>query len=88
MRHEANSSSCMEVLNSKSGGNIYSDFEAKFGALPEVHLKHTIYHFYGNSRVQRFNGVQIRVEIKKLWPFEDNYAKLKDHFKIQLMNSK
>ena len=34
------------------------------------------------------NGVQIRVEIKKLWPFEDNCAKLKDHFKIQLMNSK
>ena len=38
----------------KSDDIIYSDFEDKFGALPEVHLKHTIYRFDGNSRVQRF----------------------------------
>ena len=31
MRHEARFS-CMEIYNSKFGGNIYSDFEDKFGA--------------------------------------------------------
>ena len=34
------------------------------------------------------NGVQIRVAMKKLWSFEDNCKKLKDHFEIQIMNSK
>ena len=43
MRNEANLSSCMEVWNSKFGGNVYFDFEAKFGALPEVHFIHIIY---------------------------------------------
>ena len=36
---------CMEIWNSKSGGNIYSDFEATFGVLFEVHFWKTIYHF-------------------------------------------
>ena len=29
----------------KSNGNIYSDFEDKFGALSEVHFRKTIYCF-------------------------------------------
>ena len=45
MRHETNSSSCMEVWNPKYDGNIYSEFEAKFGVLSEVHFRHTIYRF-------------------------------------------
>ena len=73
----------------KSDDIIYSDFEDKFRDLPGVHCIHTIYHFEsGSQKSNTSNGVQIRVEIKKLWPFEDNCAKLKDHFKIQLMNSK
>ena len=40
----------------KSDGNIYSDFEDKFGALSEVHFIHIIYFFskLENSGVQRF----------------------------------
>ena len=34
---------CMEIWNSKSGGNIYSKFEVKFGALPKVYFGQTIY---------------------------------------------
>ena len=44
MRHEARFS-CMEIYNSKFGGNIYCDFEDKFSILPEVHFRHTIYLF-------------------------------------------
>ena len=44
-RHKANSSSCMEIWNLKSGSNMYSEFENKFGVLLEVHFSHTIYHF-------------------------------------------
>ena len=44
MRHEARFN-CMEIQNSKSGDNLYSDFEDKFGALPRVHFRHTIYGF-------------------------------------------
>ena len=44
MRYKARFS-CMEIWNSKSSGNIYSDFEDKFGVLPEVHFRHAIYHF-------------------------------------------
>ena len=45
MRHETNSLSCMEIWNSKSGGNIYSEFEDRFEILLEVHFRHTIYRF-------------------------------------------
>ena len=44
MRHEARFN-CMEIWNSKSSGNMYFDFEDKFGVLPEVHFRHTIYRF-------------------------------------------
>ena len=37
------------------------------------------------SGAQRFKCVQIGAEMKKLWPFKNNYAKLKGHFE---MNSK
>ena len=40
MRHEARFN-CMEIWNSKSGGNMYFGFEGKFGVLPEVHFRHT-----------------------------------------------
>ena len=45
MRHEANSSSCMKIWNSKSGGIMYFDFEAKFRVFPEVYFRQAIYHF-------------------------------------------
>ena len=45
IKHEENSSSCMEVWNSKSGGNMYSNFEENFGALSKVHFMHPIFFF-------------------------------------------
>ena len=45
MRHEANSSNCMEIWNSKSGGNMSFDFEVKFGAFFEVYFRKAIYFF-------------------------------------------
>ena len=45
MSYEANTSSCMEVWNSKSSGNMYSKFETKFRSIIEVHFMHAIYHF-------------------------------------------
>ena len=29
---------CMEIWNSKSGGNLYSNFKETFGVPPEVHF--------------------------------------------------
>ena len=34
-----------ELWNSKFGGNMYSYFDTKFGALPEFYLEKTIYYF-------------------------------------------
>ena len=34
----------------------------------------------GSQESNSSNGVQIGVEMKKLWPFEDNCTKLKDNF--------
>ena len=45
MRHDANSSSCMEIWNSKSGSNMCFGFKAKFRALCKVHFRQSIYHF-------------------------------------------
>ena len=39
------SSSFMEIQNSKSGGNMYFDFEDKFRAIYGIHFIHTIYRF-------------------------------------------
>ena len=44
MRHEARFS-CMEIWNSKFGGNMYSKFEDKFGVLYKVNFSHIIYCF-------------------------------------------
>ena len=44
MRHEARFN-YMEIYNSKSGGNIYSDFEDKFGAFYRVHFRYNTYFF-------------------------------------------
>ena len=74
----------MEIWNSKSDSNMYSNFEDKFGVLPKVHLD--ILHIsFRSSRSQESNAsndVQIKIEMNKLWPFEDNYAKLKGHFEM------
>ena len=51
----------------KSNGNIYFNFENKFGALLEVHF-YTYYIWFQNSGSQdsnASNGVQIGVEMKK-----------------------
>ena len=45
MRYEANSSNCMEIWNSKSSGNMSSDFEVKFGAFFEVYFRLATYFF-------------------------------------------
>ena len=63
MRHEASSSSCMEVWNSKSSGNMYSDFEVRFGVLPKVHFGKAI--SFQSSRSQEsnaLNGVQLELK--------------------------
>ena len=38
-------SAAWKFRTQKSDGNIYSDFEDKFGALSGVHFVYTIYHF-------------------------------------------
>ena len=38
----------------------------------------------GSQESNASNSVRIGAEMKKLWPFEDNYAKLKGHFKMIL----
>ena len=47
-----------------------------------------IFQISGSQESNASNSVQIGVEMKKLWPFEDNCTKLKDNFEIQLVNSK
>ena len=39
------SSSCIKVWNSKCGGNMYSKFQVKFGAISEINFGQAIYHF-------------------------------------------
>ena len=86
MRHEANSSSCMEIWNLKFDSNIYSNFEENFGALYEFYFSQSIYRFEALEikNPKALNGVQIGAKLKNSWPFEDNYAELKDHFKMIL----
>ena len=74
--------SCMEIYNLKSSGNIYFNFEEKFGALLGLHFIYTIYRFLGCYESNASNSVKIRAEMKKLWPFENNCTKLKGHFKM------
>ena len=35
----------MEILNSKFGNSIYSEFEVKFGVLPRFNFGQALYHF-------------------------------------------
>ena len=35
----------MEIWNTKSGDNMYSDFEVKFGVVPKVDFRQAIYCF-------------------------------------------
>ena len=58
-----------------------------FDVLPKVNFEQIIYHFKDREviRSQKFNvlnNMQIKVEMKKLWLFEDNLVELKSHFQI------
>ena len=65
---------CVEIWNSKYGGNIYFEFEATFGALSKVHFGQTIYRFEAlkvkNPMLQIVK--KIRTKIRKLCTFETN----------------
>ena len=55
-------------------GHISSTFWSTF---------HAYYMLFRSSGIQKsnaLNGAQIRAEMKKLWPLEDNRTKLKDNF--------
>ena len=67
MRHEA-IFNCIKIWNSKYGGNLYFDFEKKYGVLLKVHLRHTLCHFnnLGSQESNTSNGVQIKAKMNKL----------------------
>ena len=93
MRHEINSSSCMKIWNSKSGGNMYSDFEAKFEALLKVHFRPTIYFLrLGKLEVQRFKqcaNQRWNKEVMVIWrQLRKAEGPFRNDFEIHLMNSK
>ena len=78
-------SAAWKFRTQKYDDNIYSDLRTN----SEYFLESILYILYvvsklGKSGIQRFKSVQIKAEMKKLWPFEYNRAKLKDHFKIIL----
>ena len=60
-----NSSSWMEILNAKSGGNMYSDFKVKFGSVFEVYFRYTIYFF--EAQEVRSPTVQIAYKSGLKW---------------------
>ena len=76
----------MEIWNLKSGHNMYPDFEVKFRAIPDVIFWacYILSRSLGSQKSNASSGVQIEAKTKKLWPFEDNYAELKNHFEIIL----
>ena len=83
MRHEARFN-YMKIWNSKSSGNMYSDFEAKFEALLKVHFSPTIYFLrLRKLEVQRFKqcanqrwNKEVMVIWRQLhkveWPFQSD----------------
>ena len=76
-------SAAWKFRTQKSDGNIYFEFEDKFGAFLRVHFIHThIFQSLGGQESNTSNNVQIKAKMKKLWPFEDNCTKLKGHFKM------
>ena len=54
----------MEIWNSKSGGNMHSEFDDKFGILPEIWFRHTIYCFESqevkSSTLQRVYKLELK----------------------------
>ena len=93
MRHEINSSSCMKIWNSKSSGNMYSDFEAKFEALLKVHFRPTIYFLrLRKLEVQSFKqcaNQRWNEEVMVIWrQLRKVEGPFRNDFEIQLMNSK
>ena len=58
-----------------------------FDVLPKVNFEQIIYHFK-DQKVRKsqksnvLNNMQIEVEMKKLWSFENNLVELKNHFRI------
>ena len=65
MKHEANSSSCKEVWNSKSSGNMNSNFEEKFLALSKVHFINSIHWF--EAREVRSPTLQMVCKLELKW---------------------
>ena len=80
------SSSCTKIKNSKSGGNMYSEFEEKFGVFSEFYFVHTIYHF--ESWEVRSPTLQTVCKLELKWRSYDNLntiaQSLKGHFKMIL----
>ena len=84
MRHKTNSSSCMEIWNSKSGGNMYSNFEAKFGVISKVHFSQPIYRFKALEikKSNASNSMQIGAKTRKLCALKVNWLEKNIEFKI------
>ena len=64
---------------------MHYDFEVKIWTINSQGQFQVSYISFQSMRSQKFNalnGTQIRIETKKLWSFEDNQAKLKDHFEM------
>ena len=55
-------------------GNILSTSWSPF------HAYYMLFRSLGSQESNASNGVQIGAEMKKLWPFEDNRAKLSENF--------
>ena len=90
MRHEGRFN-YMEIWNSKSDCNTYSNFEEKFGVLPKVHFRHTIYCF--EAQEVKSPTLQIVYKLKLKWRSYDHLKKLckiegsfQNDFEIQHMN--
>ena len=89
-------SAAWKFRTQKSDGNIYSNFEDKFGALYGVHFIHTIYiSNLRKSGVQCFKRCANRSwneEVMAIWSqlhkIEEPFWNETYEFKIQLMNSK
>ena len=47
-----------------------------------LYLNDILFQSLGGYDSNASNNVQIGAEMKKLWPFENNYTKLKGHFEI------
>ena len=83
MRHETNSLSLMEIWNSKSSGNMYFEFEEKFGAFSKVHFRQSIYCFEALEVMILMLQTIHKSELKR-----GCYARLKQTDKRKILSSK